>query len=108
MGNQLHNTHVTNGLDRSVLVVITHPHPNERNDKLHVDPGKTRNVPTAQGNVTISVYDPASTDPTPYECRNLPSDRNVYIDKNAQGKPKIRFVEKGSLRECIGSDGIYK
>jgi hypothetical protein len=97
MGNQ-HNTHVTNGLNSTVNVVITHS--NGLNDKLHVDPGQTRNVPTKHGNVTISVYDPESTDTFPYESKNLPSDYSVYIDKNAEGKPKIRNVKYGTLRQC--------
>lgn len=105
MGNQ-HNTHVTNGLNSAVKVVITHS--NGHNDQLFVDPGKTRNVPTNHGNVTISVYDPASTDNFPYESKNLPSDYSVYIDKNEAGKPKIRNVEYRTLRQCTDDADNFK
>ena len=101
MGNQ-HNTHVTNGLDVTVKVQITHP--DSTKEEIWIDADRTRNVPTNKGSVTISVFDPNSKSHLPYETRILPSDQSVYIDKNNDGKPKIRRVKYGTLRDCYDDE----
>ncbi|XP_060566722.1 uncharacterized protein LOC132725596 [Ruditapes philippinarum] len=102
---QQHNTHVTNGLNRMVKVEIKHM--GREHNILRVEPGKTRNVPTEHGKVTISVYD-APTDKKPYESMTLQSDQSVCIEKNAEGKPQIRCVKYGTLTQCIGDADNFK
>lgn len=99
MGNH-NNTHVSNGLDVEVKVTVTHP--GGRSDLIHVDPSKTRNVPTKDGLVTVSVFDPECPDNEyPYESINLPSDYSVVIRKNEHGKPKLRRVKYGTLWQDV-------
>lgn len=94
----MHNTHVSNGLDVEVKVIVTHP--GGRSDLLRIEPQKTRNVPTDKGTVTISVYESPDAE-YPYESVNLPSDYSVVVRTNAQGKPKLRRVKYGSLWQDV-------
>jgi hypothetical protein len=91
----------------AIKVVVTHPSGSK--DEIWIKSDSTRNVPTDEGQVTIlvSVYDPNSSSSCPYESRTLPSDHSVYIQSIKEGKPKIRRVKYGTLRECYSDEANY-
>jgi hypothetical protein len=90
----------------AIKVMVTHSSGSK--DEIWIESDCTRNVPTDKGgNVTISVYDPNITSSCPYESRTLPSDQSVFIKANKEGKPKIRRVKYGTLRECYDDEANY-
>ena len=94
------NTHITNHFGSRIRAVVTHP--SGRNDDLEIEHSETRNVPTAKGEVTITVY---GADQEEYaEQRTLKSDLSVLIKKAPSGKPRIRRVKYGTLIQEIDDD----
>lgn len=95
------NTHVSNGF--GVLVNVLGTHSGGEKDLLRTEPNTARNVPTAKGTVSITVYDP-DNDGIEYERLNLPSDISVVVRSIENGKTKLRRVKYGSLWNDVAEE----
>ena len=104
MGQQ-HNSHVTNGTDRKIKIVLTDN--NNRNTSQIIEAGNYCCIPTIHGQVTLSVF-PEAPEGNAFvtnsvACYTNNSDRSFIVKKNDMGQINIYRVKYGTTT-IIASD----